>query len=387
MKILHTSDWHIGKKVNEFSMVENQEYVFEQIYEIIKNEKIDVVVVAGDLYDKSIVDTDSVKFLNSILIKIVKECLSKIIIISGNHDSPERLSFVSDFLKESGIYIEGKFNGEVNKIILSDEFGEVNFYPLSYFDEVYIRHLYNDSNIKTSDDALKSIFNRLHIDYSKRNIFIGHGYFSNKNGDKMLESDSERRLSIGGQEVMDASILKDFDYVALGHLHASQKITYDHIRYAGSISKYSFSEMKHKKSVTIVEILEKGNCKIKPIELKLKYDMKQIEGYLNVLTSEKFYKNENLNLNDYYKVILHDSIGVADPVSKLRKIYKNVMEVKFKDIQFEADMENQINSNDLDSKSPFELFENFYKLVSNKELNDVQIKIMKDIIKDSEKLN
>lgn len=382
MKILHTSDWHIGKKVNEFSMFENQEYVFDQIYQIIKNEKIDVVIVAGDLYDKPIVDTESVKFLNSILVKIVKECGSKIILVSGNHDSSDRISFVKEFLKDSGIYIEGKFNGEINRIVLNDEFGEINFYPLSYFDEVNIKHLYNDYSIKTSDDALKNIINRLHIDYSKRNIFIGHGYFSNKNGDKMIESDSERRLSIGGQEVMDASILKDFDYVALGHLHASQKVMYDHIRYAGSISKYSFSEMKHKKSVTIVEMLQKGNCNIKQVELELKYDMREIEGYLDALISEEFYKN--LNVMDYYRVILHDSIGLSDPVSRLRKIYKNVMEVKFKDTQSDLDMEYQVNNNDLVSKSAFELFENFYKSVSNKELNDNQIKIIQDVIKDSE---
>lgn len=382
MKILHTSDWHIGKKVNEFSMFENQEYVFDQIYQIIKNEKIDVVIVAGDLYDKPIVDTESVKFLNNILVKIVKECGSKIILVSGNHDSSDRISFVKEFLKDSGIYIEGKFNGEINKIVLNDEFGEINFYPLSYFDEIHIKHLYNDSSIKTSDDALKNIINRLHVDYSKRNIFIGHGYFSNKNGDKMIESDSERRLSIGGQEVMDASILKDFDYVALGHLHASQKVMYDHIRYAGSISKYSFSEMKHKKSVTIIEMLQKGNLNIKQIELKLKYDMREIEGYLDSLISEEFYKN--LNVMDYYRVILHDSIGLSDPVSRLRKIYKNVMEVKFKDTQFDLDMEYQVNNDDLVSKSAFELFENFYKSVSNKELNDTQIKIIQDVIKDSE---
>ena len=130
MKILHTSDWHIGKKVNEFSMFENQEYVFDQIYQIIKNEKIDVVIVAGDLYDKPIVDTESVKFLNNILVKIVKECGSKIILVSGNHDSSDRISFVKEFLKDSGIYIEGKFNGEINKIVLNDQFGEINFYPL-----------------------------------------------------------------------------------------------------------------------------------------------------------------------------------------------------------------------------------------------------------------
>lgn len=379
MKILHTSDWHIGKKVNEISMLESQEYLFEQIYEIIKNEKIDVVVVAGDLYDKPIVDVDSIKFLNKVLVKIVQECGSKVILISGNHDSPERLSFGNEFLETSGIYIEGKFTGEINSITLKDEFGDVNFYPLSYFDEIYIRHLYEDETIKTSDDALKKIMERVKVDYSKRNIFIGHGYFSNKNGEKMIESDSEKRLSIGGQEVMDATILENFDYVCLGHLHANQKITYDHIRYSGSIMKYSFSEMKQKKSVTVVEILEKGNVKNRQIPLKLKYDLKEIEGYLEHLTSEEFYKN--LNVMDFYRIILHDSIGLSDPASKLRKVYKNLMEVQFKDYGSEI-QEEFISSEELKAKSEFELFEDFYKYILNKQLNDTQVKILNEVIKE-----
>ena len=384
MKILHTSDWHIGKKVNEISMLESQEYVFEQIYEIIKEEKIDVVVVAGDLYDKPIVDVPSVKFLDNVLVKIVKECGSKLILISGNHDSADRLSFVNEFLTDSGIYIEGKFTGQINKITLEDEYGDINFYPLSYFDEVYIRHLYNDDNIKTSDDAFKKIMSECNVDYSKRNIFIGHGYFSNKNGDKMVESDSERRLSIGGQEVMDASILEKFDYVSLGHLHAAQKITYDHIKYSGSIMKYSFSEMNQKKSVTIVELLEKGNCSIKQIPLKLKYDMKEIEGYLEDLIKEDFYKN--INVMDFYRIILHDSVGLSDPVAKLRKVYKNLMEVQFKDFESNEENGQYINSEDVKIKSDFELFEDFYRFVIGKELNDTQVKILDEVIKET-KLN
>ncbi len=384
MRILHTSDWHIGKKVNEFSMVENQEYVFEQIYEILEREKIDVVIIAGDLYDKPIVDTDSIKFLNDILVKFVKVYKVKIILVSGNHDSADRLSFMKEFLSESGIYIEGKFNGKINKIVLNDEFGEINFYPLSYFDEVYVKHLYDDLNIKTSNDALYTIMEKVEIDYTKRNIFIGHGYFSNKDMEKMIESESERRLSIGGQEVMDSSILKDFDYVALGHLHAPQKVIYDHIRYSGSIVKYSFSEMKQKKSVTIIDIKEKGNIEFYQIDLKLKYDMKEIEGYIETLTSREFYKDKNLL--DYYRVILHDSIGVSDPISKLRKVYKNVMEVKFKDAQEELEREYKITNSDISLQSPYELFQKFYMFVSNKELNDEQTKIIKDVFKDSENL-
>lgn len=382
MKILHTSDWHIGKKVNEFSMFENQEFVFEQIYEIIRNEKIDVLIVAGDLYDKPIVDVNSINFLNSILVKIVKEFGINVILISGNHDSPDRISFGKEFFENSGIYIEGKFSGKINKIIFQDEFGDINFYPLSYFDEVYIRHLYDDQSIKTSDDALKSILGNLEIDYSKRNIFIGHGYFSNKNGEQMIESDSERRLSIGGQEVMDASILKNFDYVALGHLHAPQKILENHIRYSGSIVKYSFSEMNHKKSVTIIEILEKGNLNIRQIELKPKYEMREIEGHLDFLLSEKFY--ENLNTEDYYRIILHDSIGLSDPVSRLRKIYKNVMEVRFRDVENSVNSKYEGNYENLDLSSPFKLFKDFYNFASEKELNEAQFKIVEDVIKDLE---
>lgn len=384
MRILHTSDWHIGKKVNEFSMVENQEYVFEQIYEILERERIDVVIIAGDLYDKPIVDTDSIKFLNDILVKFVKVYKVKVILVSGNHDSADRLSFMKEFLSESGIYIEGKFNGKINKIVLNDEFGEINFYPLSYFDEVYVKHLYDDLNIKTSNDALHTIMEKVEIDYTKRNIFIGHGYFSNKDMEKMIESESERRLSIGGQEVMDSSILKDFDYVALGHLHAPQKVIYDHIRYSGSIVKYSFSEMKQKKSVTIIDIKEKGNIEFYQIDLKLKYDMKEIEGYIETLTSREFYKDKNLL--DYYRVILHDSIGISDPISKLRKVYKNVMEVKFKDAQEELEREYKITNSDISLQSPYELFKKFYMFVSNKELNDEQTKIIKDVLRDSENL-
>lgn len=385
MKILHTSDWHIGKKVNEFSMIENQKYVFEQIYEIIKNEKIDIVVMAGDVYDKSIVDTDSIKFLEEIINKIVNECSSKIIIISGNHDSAVRISFLNKFLEDSGIFIYGKFNGEINKIVFNDEFGEVNFYPLSYFNEEEIKHIFEDENIKTSDDAFKSILEKVDIDYTKRNVFIGHGYFSNKNMDEMIESESERRLSIGGQEVIDASILENFDYVALGHLHANQKIVQEHIRYSGSIVKYSFSEMKHKKSVTIVELLNKGNVSIKQVELKSKYDMKQIEGFMENLLSKDFY--ENLNVLDYYRIILHDSIGLSDPVSRLRKVYKNVMEVKFKDSEIEKNNVYGIDNTEIISKSNLELFQGFYEFISGKQINDEQIEILKSVINEVDNLN
>ena len=379
MKILHTSDWHIGKKVNDFNMLDDQRYVLDQICNIIKREKIDVVIIAGDLYDKAIVDTHAIKLLNDVLVKIVNECGAKVILIAGNHDSADRISFVKEFLVNSGIYIEGKFEGKVSKISLKDVFGDVNFYPISYFDEVHIKHLFNDSSIKTSNDALIRIIEGMDVDYSKRNIFIAHGYFSNKDGDKMIESDSERRLSIGGQDVMDASILKNFDYVALGHLHANQKVILDHIRYSGSIVKYSFSEVNHKKSVTIVDLGDKGDVRINQVELRLKHDMREIEGYIDTITSEEFYKN--YNLDDYFRIILHDSIGVRDPATRIRKIYKNFMEIKFRDSSFGDGNDEEISNSDIILKSPFELFEMFYKSMTDKELNDVQRDILKDVIK------
>ncbi|BAK81536.1 exonuclease SbcCD subunit D [Candidatus Arthromitus sp. SFB-rat-Yit] len=382
MRILHTSDWHIGKKINDFNMIDDQRYVLDQICEIIKQEKIDVVIIAGDLYDKPIVDTHAIKLLNEVLVKIVNECGAKVILIAGNHDSADRISFGKEFLIDSGIYIEGKFDGNINKISLNDEFGDVNFYPISYFDEVHIKHLFNDVSIKNSNDALIKIMKTLDVDYSKRNIFIAHGYFSNKDGDKMIESDSERRLSIGGQDVMDASILKEFDYVALGHLHANQKVIVDHIRYSGSIIKYSFSEMNHKKSVTIVDLGGKGDIKINQIGLKLKHNMREIEGYIDTLISEEFYKD--YDLEDYFRIILHDSIGISDPAAKIKKVYKNFMEIRFKDNNFNDGNQEEISNLDITVKSPFELFEIFYKSMTDKELNCDQKDILKDVI---EKVN
>lgn len=385
MKILHTSDWHIGKKVNDFSMLDDQRYVLEQICDIIKREGIDVVIIAGDLYDKPVVDTHAIKLLNEVLVKIVNECGAKVILIAGNHDSADRISFAKEFLLHSGIYIEGKFEGKVNKISLNDEFGDVNFYPISYFDEVHIKHLFGDPLIKTSNDALIKIMEGMDVNYSERNVFIAHGYFSNKDGERMIESDSERRLSIGGQEVMDASILKDFDYVALGHLHANQKVISDHIRYSGSIIKYSFSEMNHKKSVTIVNLGDKGDIKIDQIELKLKHNMREIEGYIDTLMSEEFYKH--YDLEDYFRVILHDSIGVSDPATRIRKVYKNFMEIKFKDNSFNDGNDEDISNLDIVNKSPFELFEMFYRSMTDKELNDVQKDILRDVTKEIDTLD
>lgn len=377
MKILHTSDWHIGKKVNEFSMIENQRYVMNNIYKIIEEESIDVLVIAGDIYDKSIVDVDSINFLDEIFNKIINEFKVKIIGISGNHDSPDRISFVSNILKEKGLFLEGDFKGE-KKIVLNDEFGEVNFYPVSYFDEVYIRNLFSDDSIKTSNHALHKIFNSLDVDFNKRNIFIGHGYFSNSNMDTLLESDSERKLSIGGQEIMDSNILESFDYVALGHLHGNQKVIHDHIRYSGSICKYSFSEINQKKVCTIVDLKNKGNIEIKHIPLLQKYDMRKIEGFIENLLDEKFYNN--LNTLDYYQVTLLDSIGLIDPASKLRKIYKNLMEVRFKESEIKY---NNINTLEIEkiSKDPIDLFITFYKSIEGRDLKDEQIKILNEAIK------
>lgn len=378
MRILHTSDWHIGKKVNEISMIEDQKYIFNQLYEIIEREKVDVVIIAGDIYDTSIVSTEAVNLLDEVLGNIVNKCKKKVIIISGNHDSADRLSFGRNLLRGSGVYIEGRFKGNINKIVLEDEFGEINFYPLSYFNEEDVKLSYDGCKVSTPNEGFKVIMDNTYVDYSKRNIFIAHGYFSNKDMDRMIESESERKLSIGGQEVIDVSILEKFDYVALGHLHANQKVIHDHIRYSGSILKYSFSEMNHKKSITLIDVLEKGNIEISTIPLKLRHDMKEIEGYIDTLTDREFYKD--LNLEDYYRIILHDSVGVPDPATRLRKVYKNFMEIKFKDLELEGYGLKDIEATDIVSKSPIDLFMGFYSSVTSKDITDEQIGILKDVV-------
>ena len=289
MKIFHTGDWHIGKSVNGFYMTEDQEFIMEQFYDAIEKEKPDVVLIAGDLYDRSVPPVQAVELLNKVLGKIVRELKTPVIALAGNHDSNERIDFVSELLRDSGLYISGSLRKEIDKITIEDEHGPVNFYPIPYADPPIVRDLFEDESIKNHDDAMKKTISSIScINKEERNIAIAHGYVTYiKNDDEVAvdleESDSEKPLSIGGTEHINAAYFDPFNYTALGHLHGPQKVGSDKIRYSGSLLKYSFSETKQRKGITIVNLNQNGEVEIDFREFKPRRDFRIITGELKEL--------------------------------------------------------------------------------------------------------
>ena len=368
MKIFHMGDWHIGKLVNGFYMTEDQEYVLNEVIKVIEAEKPDLLIIAGDLYDRAIPPIQAVELLDRILGKIILDLKIKVIAISGNHDSKERLEFGSSMLKSTGLYISGILKTKVEKVTLKDEFGNVNFYPIPFADVPVVRELYNDENIKTPNDAMKKIIGEINkdINLNERNIAIAHGYvtkMSNGEFDELEESESEKPISIGGSDFIDYSLFKDFHYTALGHLHGPQKVGAEKIRYSGSLMKYSFSEVNQKKGITIFEIDKEGNIEYKIHEIKPKRDFRVIEDYLeNIL---KKYKSEIENREDYIKVVLKDDGEILDPMGKLRGIYPNIMELTRKTKAYENLDRNKVAN--IKEKSKQKLFNDFYINVMDEE--------------------
>lgn len=389
MKIFHTGDWHIGKLVNGFYMTEDQRFVIEQLYEKIKIDKPDVVLIAGDLYDRSVPPVQAIELLNSVFDKIIRELKTPIIALAGNHDSNERLNFGSELLKESGLYISGNLNRDIEKITLTDEYGPVNFYPIPYADPPIVRDLFEDDKIKTHNDAINKIVESIKINLNKneRNVAIAHGYvtYNREGNDELIlleESDSEKPLSIGGTDLINSSCFSDFNYTALGHLHGPQKVGSDKIRYSGSLLKYSFSEIKQKKGITIVDIDSEGNVEIDFFQFKPLRDFRVITGDLEELLKEDVANLENKE--DYIKAILKDKGELLDPMAKLRSVYPNVMELVRED-RLKSSSNNKVAASNINTKSKFDLFKNFYEDITGEECSLEEIEVIKKVISKAEK--
>ncbi|SDO91685.1 exonuclease SbcCD subunit D [Clostridium gasigenes] len=389
MKIFHTADWHIGKLVNGFYMTEDQEFVIDQLFEKIKTEKPDVVLIAGDLYDRSVPPVQAIELLNRIFDKIVRGLKTPIIALAGNHDSNERLNFGSVLLKGSGLYISGNLKRNIEKITLTDEYGPVNFYPIPYADPPIVRDLFDDNLIKTHNDAMNKIVNSIKqtLNTKERNIVMAHGYVTYSKNDKeelviLEESDSEKPLSIGGTDLINSSCFEGFNYTALGHLHGPQKVGSNKIRYSGSLLKYSFSEIKQKKGITIVNIDSNGEIEIELSEFKPRKDFRIITGELQQLLKENVVALENKD--DYIKAILKDTGELLDPMAKLRSVYPNVMELVRED-RLKASLNNKVVASNINEKSKFDLFQNFYEDIIGEECSLEEIEVIKKVITKAQK--
>ena len=362
MKLIHLSDLHIGKRVNEFSMAEDQKYILNQILEIIDREQPDCVVIAGDVYDKSIPSAEAVQILDDFLTRLAGRKIPTAM-ISGNHDSPERLSFGAQLMKESGIYVSPVYDGQVQSIGLADEYGEVRVYLLPFLKPATVRHVYEEETVESYQDAVETAISHLPLDTSCRNVLVAHQFAA---GASRCESEE---MSVGGIDQVDVSVFDDFDYVALGHIHSPQSAGRPAVRYCGTPLKYSFSEAGQQKSVSVVELFEKGRVEIREVPLTPLRDMRKIRGTYLELTARSFY--QGTNTEDYIQAILTDEEDIPDGMQKLRIIYPNLMRLEYDNRRTRENRQIQ-QAADAEEKSEAELFSQLYELQNNQPLDEEQ---------------
>ena len=371
MKLIHLSDIHLGKRVNEFSMLEDQAHILKKILAVVDEEKPDGVLIAGDVYDKSVPSTEAVQLFDDFLVRLAERKLP-VFIISGNHDSPERLSFANRLIDAVGIHLAPVYNGVVEPITLSDEYGPVNVYMLPFIKPAHVRGFFPDTEIAGYSDAVAAAIGRMNIDKTQRNVLITHQFVTGAQ-----RSDSEE-LSVGGTDNIGAEVFCDFDYVALGHIHGPQNMDSGRIRYCGSPLKYSFSEAAQQKSVTVAELKEKGTLEIHTVPLIPRRDMVELKGSYQQLTLREFYENTTYQ-EDYTHITLTDEEDIPDAVAKLRAVYHNLMKLDYDNTRTRHSAAIS-GAENVETRSPIDLFAEFYKLQNGLPMSAEQTELVASLI-------
>ena len=375
MKLIHLSDLHIGKRVNEFPMLEDQKYILNEILSIIGQEKPEAVLIAGDVYDKPVPPAEAVQVFDSFLTSLA-DCGVPVFVISGNHDSPERLAFGGKLMVGRGVHMAPVYDGHVEPVELRDAYGSVYIYMLPFIKPAMVRRCFPDEEIQDFDDGVRCALTHMTAHGfrpGERNILLAHQFVMGASA-----CDSEE-LSIGGLEQVNADWFRDFDYVALGHIHGPQKVGRDTLRYSGTPLKYSFSEVNHRKSVTVVELLEKGNVTVNTRPLKPLHDMRELKGSYEELTSRDFY--QGTAVDDYLHITLTDEEDILDAIGKLRSIYPNVMKLDYDNKRTREG--NVVEAAAKADKPPIVLLEELYRLQNNQPMTGQQAdfagKLMEEI--------
>lgn len=372
MKFAHISDLHLGKRVHQFSMMEEQKYILEQIVKIAKEEQTDGVFIAGDVYDKIYPSAEAVALFDSFLVNLVKENI-KVFVISGNHDSPERIAFLGQLTKKAGVYLSPVYAGEVEKIELTDEFGKVHIYLLPFIKPVHVRHFFPEESITNYIEAMQTVVKHMDLKKEERNILVAHQFVTGA-----MRSDSEE-ISVGGLDNVDASVFADFDYVALGHIHRPQNMGMDKIRYCGTPLKYSFSESQDKKTVTIVEFREKGNWTRKEVPLYPLHDMVKIRGtFSEVINSGNF---PDINPKSFLHITLLDEQDVPEAFQRLLEVYPNLMQMEYDNLRTRERKSIQVRK-EMAKIAPEEIFAGLYETMNNQPLSQVQQKYLREKIEE-----
>ncbi len=370
MKFIHLSDLHLGKRVNEYSMLEDQEYILKKILQIVAEEKPDGVLIAGDVYDKPIPPAEAVQLFDDFLVQLSR-LRQQVFVISGNHDSPERMAFGGRIMDAGGIHISPVYNGEVQPFSLTDDYGTVDIYLLPFIKPAQARR-FTEDEIGSYTEAVAYAISKMPLQAEHRNLLVTHQFVTGAS-----RSDSEE-LSVGGADNVDANVFAPFDYVALGHIHSPQNCGADSIRYCGTPLKYSFSEAGDKKSVTVVELKEKGNVTYRTIPLVPKHDLVELRGSYAELTLKSFYENTSWQ-EDYTHITLTDEEDVPDAVGKLRTIYHRLMKLDYDNRRTRSQTEID-GAEGTETKSPLELFSDFYALQNNQPMNAEQTAFMSELI-------
>ena len=351
-------------------MLEDQRYILNEIIKIIDDSQVNCVIIAGDVYDKSIPPVEAVEIFDNFLTCLARRKLH-VLIISGNHDSAERMTFGAKLMSASGIHFAPVYKGKTEQVILEDKYGKINFYLLPFVKPSVVRPFFPEEKIETYTDAIRLIVKKMNVDKSQRNVIVAHQFVT---GAERCESEE---ICVGGSENVDASVFDDFDYVALGHIHGSQKILKETVRYCGSPLKYSFSECDHKKSIPIVEINEKNNVKIDFAPLVPKLDLREIRGKYDEIMLKKNY--ENTNTEDYLHITLTDEYDIPEGFARLSTVFKNLMKLDYDNKRTKS--VGEIDSGfENETLSPLELFQKFYNLQNNQHVNDEQNQILTSLI-------
>ena len=418
MKFIHLSDLHLGKRVNGYSMLEDQEYILNEIKAVITAEAPDAVLIAGDVYNKPVPPAEAVRLFDDFLVQLSRLGL-KVFVISGNHDSPERIAFGSRLMDASGIYLSPVYDGTVTPVSLHDAYGVVDVYMLPFIKPAHVRRFYETETeqIQSYTDAMQTALSHLPLDHTRRNVLITHQFVTGS-----VRAESEE-ISVGGSDNIDASVFTPFDYVALGHLHtpqncrqtapttdaessadaqagsprdtelsavdqigaphdtessANEQAGATRIRYCGTPLKYSFSEAKDRKSVTVIELYEKGNLHIHTVPLKPLHDLVELKGTYDTVTARSFY--EGTSWQEYYThITLTDEEDIPDAIGKLRSIYHHLMKLDYDNKRTRSSSEITADLA-VEEKTPIQLFSDFYELQNNQPLNEEQATFLNGLI-------
>ena len=369
MKFIHLSDLHLGKRVNEFSMLEDQRCILAEILRIIDEERPDGVLIAGDVYDKSVPSAEAVALLDDFLVRLAKRDL-QIFLISGNHDSAERMAFGGRLMEGSGVHLAPVYDGRVEPIVLTDAHGPVKVYLLPFIKPAHVRRCFPEREISTYTEALSAAIEAMGVDQAERNVLVTHQFVTGA-----ARCDSEE-VTVGGTDNVDVSVFAPFDYVALGHLHGPQTVGRETVRYCGTPLKYSFSEAGQQKSVTVVELGPKGTVTVGTVPLTPLRDLAELRGTYEELTFRGFYEGTSYQ-KDYVHITLTDEEDIPDAARKLQIIYPNLMKLDYDNKRTRAGLHLD-GAEDAEHKSPLELLEEFYEAQNGRPMGEEQRAFARD---------